>query len=211
MTEIIEGSEQTQPKNLICNFRAPDMARYQTWKDYKKWAQDNGLDICHLTLSLIDSFLKSVQGAQAATSQYNGGLADGSTLSLVTPTKVINIQQNNTFLYSVPKPRREPLALNCARPLLSRTITSRAWCAYVMEKARDLNRSFSYRDFFEIGHDLFRKCVLRLRKEGKIIALPQRTNPRFYVLSERLADYPNVSENIRVKQMFTAGGFSEHT
>jgi len=183
--------------NLICNFRAPDMARFQVWKDYKKWAADHGLDVCNLTLSLIDSFLKSVQ-----TAQYNGGHADGSTVTVATPTQVINIQQQNTFLYSVEKPRREPLVLNCARPLLSRTITSRAWCAYVMEKARDLNRSFSYRDFFEIGHN----CVLRLRKEGKIVPLPLRTNPRFYVLSERLADYSNVSENTRVKPMFTADG-----
>jgi len=58
-----------------------------------------------------------------------------------------------------------------------------------MEKVRDLNRSFSYRDFLELEHNSFRKIVLRLKKKGKIIALPQRTNPRYYVLAERLKDY----------------------
>ena len=40
-----------QPKNLICNFRAPNLQQYQRWKAYVQWAKDNGMDVCHLTLS----------------------------------------------------------------------------------------------------------------------------------------------------------------
>jgi hypothetical protein len=25
---------------------------YQRWKDYVQWAKDNGMDVCHITLSL---------------------------------------------------------------------------------------------------------------------------------------------------------------
>jgi len=48
------------PKNLICNFRAPDLEKYMRWKQYVQWAKDNGLDVCHLTLALVDSFLNGV-------------------------------------------------------------------------------------------------------------------------------------------------------
>jgi hypothetical protein len=70
-----------QPKNLICNFRAPTLEQYQLWKAYVQWAKDNGQDVCHLTLSLIDSFMKGVEGA----AQVRNG------------KQVVNIQQNNVF------------------------------------------------------------------------------------------------------------------
>ena len=38
-----------QPKNLICNFRAPNLQQYQRWKAYVQWAKDNGMDVCHVT------------------------------------------------------------------------------------------------------------------------------------------------------------------
>ena len=46
-----------QPKNLICNFRAPNREEFQRWKAYVQWAKDNGMDVCRLTLSLTDSFI----------------------------------------------------------------------------------------------------------------------------------------------------------
>ena len=52
-----------QPKNLICNYRAPNLAEFQRWKVYLHWAKDNGMDVCHLTLSLKDSFMKGIEGA----------------------------------------------------------------------------------------------------------------------------------------------------
>lgn len=125
---------------------------------------------------------------------------------ITTKGQVTIIQQQNTFVYPVGKPRREPIRLNCSKPEFSGTISRAAFEAYLMEKARDLNRSFCFRDFAELKHNSFRKIILRLKRKGKIIPLPLRTNPRFYILAERIPDYPTVSENTRVKHLFTKRG-----
>jgi hypothetical protein len=160
----------TQPKNLICNFRAPNLEQYQRWKAYVQWAKDNGMDVCHLTLNLTDAFLK---GNAAAALVQSG-------------KQVINIQQNNVFQYQVQKPRREPYSLDCVKPEYQRTFSSVLFEAYVLNKAREISREFSYRDFLELKHDAFRRIVLRLRRKGKVIANPQKTHPQFYFLVERL-------------------------
>jgi len=162
-----------QPKNLICNFRAPNMQQFQRWKVYVQWAKDNGMDVCHLTLSLTDSFMKGIEGA----AQVRNG------------RQVVNIQQNNVFQYQVSKPRREPYSVSCVRKEFQKTISSVLFEAYVLNKARDLTREFSYRDFLELKHDAFRRIILRLRRKGKIVANPQRTIPRFYFLAERINEY----------------------
>jgi len=176
-------TEERLRQNLICNFRAPDQDAFLIWQQFKQWAVDHGLDVCYLTLSLCQGFLKSVHNV------------DEPTL-IPTGTKIIQIQQANTFVYGVEKPRREPVNLNCSQAAFSRTITRAAWESYIVEKGRDLERSFSYRDFMEIGHSTFRKSIVRLRKNRKIKALEPRTNPRFYAVI--------VSENNRVKPRFTA-------
>jgi hypothetical protein len=160
----------TQPKNLICNFRAPNLEQYQRWKAYVQWAKDNGMDVCHLTLNLTDAFLK---GNAAAALVQSG-------------KQVINIQQNNVFQYQVQKPRREPYSLDCVKPEYQRTFSSVLFEAYVLNKAREISREFSYRDFLELKHDAFRRIVLRLRRKGKVIANPQKTHPQFYFLVEKL-------------------------
>ena len=165
---------QVQPKNLNCNFRAPNLEEFQRWKEYVQWAKDNGMDVCHLTLSLTDSFMKGIEGAAEVR---NG-------------KQVVNIQQNNVFQYQVSKPRREPYDLSCVKREYQKTISSVLFEAYVLNKARDLTREFSYRDFLEIKHDAFRRIILRLRRKGKIVANPQRTPPRFYFLAERVNEYP---------------------
>lgn len=119
-----------------------------------------------------------------------------SKTSIITPGQVINQQFNNTFLYQVSKPRREPIQMNCAKSAFQRTITSSAFEAYVLEKAREISREFSYRDFLELNHNSFRRIVLRLKRKGKIIANPQRTNPRFYILAERLSDYSECAKTL---------------
>ena len=101
----------------------------------------------------------------------------------------MNIQQNNVFQYQVSKPRREPFSLDCVRPEFRRTFSSVLFEAYVLDKAREISREFSYRDFLELRHDAFRRIVLRLRRKGKIVANPQRTIPRFYFLAERINEY----------------------
>jgi hypothetical protein len=170
-----EGEAVTivQPKNLICNFRAPNLQEFLRWKAYVQWAKDNGMDVCHLTLSLTDSFMKGIEGAAQVC---NG-------------KQVVNIQQNNVFQYQVSKPRREPYDLSCVRKEFQKTISTVLFEAYVLNKARDLTREFSYRDFLEIKHDAFRRIVLRLRRKDKIVANPQRTVPRFYFLAERVNEY----------------------
>jgi hypothetical protein len=160
----------SQHKNLICNFRAPNKEEFLRWKVYVQWAKDNGMDVCHLTLSLTDSFMK---GMEASTQFCHA-------------RQVVNIQQNNVFQYQVSKPRREPYDLSCVRSEFQRTISSVLFEGYVLNKARELTREFSYRDFLELRHDAFRRIVLRLRRKGKVVANPQRTVPRFYFLTERI-------------------------
>jgi hypothetical protein len=133
-------------------------------------AKDNGMDVCHLTLSLTDSFMKGLEGA----AQVRSG------------RQVVNTQQNNVFQYQVSKPRREPFSLDCVRPEFRRTFSSVLFEAYVLDKAREKSREFSYQDFLELKHGAFRRIVLRLRRKGKIVANPQRTVPRFYFLTERI-------------------------
>jgi hypothetical protein len=165
----------TPPKNLICNFRAPNDALFYRWKTYVKWCQDNGKDVCHTTLSLIDSFIASLEGASGSGSAQ-----------IVGTKQIINLQQQNTFHYEVSKYRREPNVLNCAKEEFQRTIRSSFADAYVLEKARGLKGDFCFRDFLELKHDSFRRIVLRLKREGKVVALPFRSNPQYYCLAERL-------------------------
>lgn len=178
-------------RNLICNFRAPNQEHHQIWLDFKEAVRSRGLDICFVTLSLCRAWLK--------------GLERADTSQITTPIQVINLQQQNTFVYSVQKPRREPLELLCSRKVSSRTIISRLFQAYIMEEARDLQHSFCFRDFPELGHSLFRKCILKLKNKEKILPLKPRTNPRFYILREWLPFYPTMKENNRVKPRFTSG------
>jgi hypothetical protein len=149
------------------------MGQFERWKQYVRWAKDNGLDVCHLTLSLTDSFMKGIEGAAKVR----------------TGEQIVNIQQNNVFQYQVMKPRREPYDMSCVRAEFRRTISSVLFEAYVLNKAREINREFSFRDFLELKHDAFRRIVLRLKQKGKVIANPQRTVPRFYILAERLNEY----------------------
>jgi hypothetical protein len=148
------------------------LEHYQRWKAYVQWAKDNGMDVCHLTLGLIDAYMKGIEGA----AQVRNGM------------QVVNIQQNNVFQYQVQKPRREPYSLDCVKPEYQRTFSGVLFEAYVLNKAREITREFSYRDFLELRHDAFRRIVLRLRQKGKVIANPQKTHPQFYFLSERLSE-----------------------
>ena len=143
------------------------------WKAYVQWAKDNGMDVCHLTLSLTDAFMKGIEGAALVQ----------------TGKQVVNIQQNNVFQYQVQKPRREPYDLSCFREEFQRTITSVLFESYVLNKAREMTREFSYRDFLELKHDAFRRIILRLRRKGKITSNSQRSLPMFYVLAERKGEH----------------------
>ncbi len=172
---MVEDQQASFPrsKNLICNFRAPNLKEFLRWKTYVQWAKDNGLDVCHLTLSLADSFMKGIEGAAQVRS---GG-------------QVVNIQQNNVFQYQVQKPRREPYSLDYVKSEFRRTFSSILFDAYLVHKARRIRREFSYRDFLELEQPAFHRIVRRLRRKGEIRANPLRTNPRFYYLAEKTSEY----------------------
>jgi hypothetical protein len=163
---------EVAPKNFICNFRAPNLEEFLRWKAFVAWAKENGRDVCHLTLSLTDAFMKGVEGAAQVRNA----------------SQIVNIQQVNTFQYQVQKPRREPYSLECVKAEYQRTFNSALFEAYVLNKAREITREFSYRDFLELKHDAFRRIVLRLKQKGKVIANPQSTHPQFYFLTERIEE-----------------------
>ena len=169
-----QKASASQGKNLICNFRAPNLEAFQRWKAYVQWAKDNGMDVCHLTLCLTDSFMKGVDGAAQVR----------------TGEQVVNIQQNNVFQYQVSKPRREPYSLDYVKSEFRRTFSSVLFDACVLHKSRNIRRKFSYRDFLELEQPAFHRILLRLKRKGEIVANPLRTNPRFCFLTENLADYP---------------------
>ena len=169
---MTEGSGK-QPKLLICNFKAPSLKEYQEWQEYKRYVKRQGLDICRVTISLTVAFMAGVKGSAAVQAQ-------GHT---------VNIQMNNQFLYQVQKPRRKPYSLDCVKSQFRRTVSSILFEAYVLHKARQIRQEFSFRDFLELEQADFHRIVRRLRRKGKIMANPQRTKPRFYFLTENLADY----------------------
>ena len=131
------------------------------------------MDVCHLTLSLTDSFMRGVEGASQVR---NGG-------------QVVNVQQNNVFQYQVSKPRREPCSLDYVKSEFRRTFSSVLFDAYLLHKARSIRREFSYRNFLELEQPAFHRIVRRLKRKGEILASPLRTKPRLYFLTENLADY----------------------
>ena len=157
-----------QQKNLICNFRAPSEKEFMDWQEYKEYVKGQGLDVCRVTISLTNGFMAGVKGAQQVLGKQ----------------QIVNIQQNNQFLYQVKHAHREPYSLNCVKPEFRRTFSSVLFEAYVLNKAREMNREFCFRDFLELKHDAFRRIVIRLKCKGKIMANPERTIPRFYVLVE---------------------------
>ena len=100
---------------------------------------------------------------------------------------IIALEQQNTFVYSVEKPRRQqPDLLFFQDNFRTATMKARMRLSYVLEKARYLHRSgqrtFCFRDFAEIKHSHFRKLIGKLKKSGHLAAMDPRTCPRFYRL-----------------------------
>lgn len=185
-----------QSKNLICNFRAPSLKEYNEWKSYVAYVKDQGLDVCRVTIGLANAFMAGTDGATKALGKSQN----------------VQIQMNNNFLYQVQKPRREPHSLNSIKSEYRRTFSSILFEAYVMDKARSLNREFSFRDFLEMKRQSFHRIVRRLKRKGRVMANPQRTIPRFYFLTEKLNQYPEknlLTEKNTVKHLFTGDGDGE--
>lgn len=139
--------------------------------------KNQDMDICRVVFSFVESYMKG-------------------SAEMKSPGQTTVINQINNYYYQPGKSRRDPVELNCAKSFSKRTISSMALEALVLEHARELPRSFSCRDFSYLSHDSFRKIVLVLKKRGKIIPVPPRTNPRFYVLAEKISDYPAHPEHV---------------
>jgi hypothetical protein len=80
------------------------LEQYQLWQRFKDWTKENGLDVCRVTLNAVAAFMKAVEGS-----------SDPEQLK-TAKGQVIIIQQQNSFVYSVEKPRREPILMNCPNP-----------------------------------------------------------------------------------------------
>ena len=169
----MSAKEQTlQKPNLICNFRAPSQKEYDEWQDYKEYVKEQGLDVCRVTIGLTNAFMAGVGGAQKVLGQQ----------------QQVQIQMSNQFLYQVEHPRREPFSLNCVKPEFRRTFSSILFESYVLDKARrKIKGEFSFRDFLELDHHSFRRIIVRLKKKGLVVAVPQRTLPMFYMLAENIS------------------------
>lgn len=91
MTELeAEPKAQVQFKNLICNFRAPDLEHYQLWQRFKEWCKDNGEDVCKVTLGQVEAFMVAVKAAAGSS---------GSKPIVTSKGQVIIINEQNTFVY----------------------------------------------------------------------------------------------------------------
>jgi hypothetical protein len=169
----MSAKEQTllQKPNLLCNFRAPTIKEFNEWQQYKEYVKNQGLDICRVTISLTNAFMAGKEGAARVTGQQQN----------------VQIQMQNQFLYQVQQPKREPFSLNCVKPEFRRTFSSILFESYVLDKARrKLKGEFSFRDFLELDHHSFRRIIVRLKKKGLVLAVPKRTLPMFYVLTENV-------------------------
>jgi len=132
----------------------------ELWSRFKEGCAERGVSICHVLEALMEAWL---EGQKA-------------TATVIKPV-VINL----TMQHVVQRPRRvQTRASDCAKPEFKRTVGVRMREAYVLSKAWEMGREFSYYDFLELKHDSFRKIVGSLRRRGRITANPIRTNPRFY-------------------------------
>jgi len=99
---------------------------------------------------------------------------------------IVQLKQQNTFVYSAITPRRQPKPNSYFKNYFV-TFGSRGMAeAYVLQKARDLHkqgqRSFCFRDFHEIKPNSFKQIVFRLRNKGELTTMKPRTRPQFYTL-----------------------------
>lgn len=152
--------------------RARTKEQHQTLIRYKWWCEDNGLGICHLMIS----------HAQADMA----GLDEAKRLKKAGPT-VINLQQQNTFVSQIERPRRspDPGLQNKEKRDISGTTYRAAFESYVLLKALHMHQSFMFRDFLEISPNHFRKIILRLKKKDLISPTEPRSCPRTYSLTSK--------------------------
>mgnify|MGYP001158970818 CR=1 FL=1 len=170
-------------RNLICNFRAQTIEDWDHWVWFKDWCQDRGLTTCRPVIAFISSFRRSIEGLE------EGLQKKGKRELLNAFPFIVALEQQNTFIYQLDKPRRTPKPtgdLFLRNNYRTITMTVRRRLSYILDKARYLTRqgqrTWCFRDFMEIQHCYFRKDMQRLIDSGEIVKVEPRTNPRFYML-----------------------------
>ena len=161
-------------QNLLCNFRVQTLDDWSDWIWFKDHCKTQGLTICRPLIAFIRAFRKFSEGIENQPELINS-----------FPV-VIQLKQQNTFVYSMEKPRRQPDLSSYIKNIFV-TATSRAMAdAYVLQKAQQLylerQRTFCFKDFGELRHDRFRKIIQRLKKKGELVPKEPRSCPRFYML-----------------------------
>jgi hypothetical protein len=167
-------------QNLHCNFRAPNEEWFEVWLELKEKTKAGGLDICFVVLNLCRAWLKAQKDAE-------------SIYTVSGMRQIVFLTQTNNFNYNVAKPRPERFRANCSKEYPKCTICSKAFGAYVLVTAKAIDREFCFRDFPELNHDYFRKIILQLKREGKLLAMKPRALPGFYILPEWKDRYPTMA------------------
>jgi hypothetical protein len=163
------------------------------WQQFKDKTKALGTDICSVVLNLCRSWLESQKEMEKSHGLYSA-------------QQIIFLQQKNYFNYNVQRPRRERKS-NCSKSYRKCTLCSKAFCAYILIAAKELDREFCFRDFTELEHGYFRKLIHQLREDGSVLAMKPRSLPEFYILAEWKDRYPTMSENNRVKPELTDDSF----
>jgi len=155
------------------NPRARSKEQHQALLRLKYFCEDNGLDICHLIVSHAQSDIAAFDKIQPIKK---------------AGTTVINLQQQNTFISKVSRPRRvpDPGLLSMSKRDISGTTYRGAFESYIILKALQMQHSFCFRDFLEISPNHFKKIISRLKRKGLVSPVEPRTCPRFYRLTPKL-------------------------
>lgn len=152
--------------------RARTKQQHRALLRWKWWCEDQGLDLCHRIISQAQADLAALDEVR--------------TLKTAGPT-IINLQQQNTFISQVERPRRlpDPGLLNMAKRDISGTTYRAAFESLVLLKALRMKYPFMFLDFREIKPNHFRKVILRLKRKGWIAPVEPRSNPRTYRLTPK--------------------------
>lgn len=113
---------------------------------------------------------------------------------------MIILNQQNTFVSQVERPRREAMPLSSSRGGHPGTTTSMSRSLledHILLGALRMHRTFCFLDFPGMEPNQFKKAVLRLRRRGLITAKEPRSCPRFYQITPKFL-LQLVPENTRV-------------
>lgn len=156
----------------ICNFRVQTEQDWLDWEWFKSHCRKQGITTCRVLIAYIRSYRKFWESI------------DSPEIINAFPL-MIKMKQQNTFVYSIEKPRRLPNLSQYVNNYL--TVSNEAWVrSYILEKARfhwkKGQKSFCFKDYPEIKHQSFRHAILRLKQRKEVRAKEPRTCPRFYEL-----------------------------